>query len=142
MGFGEQLVAGIVTAVLLLGPIAFLVWVWRCTGSWARVARGGLLTVPAVSFVLDGGIAAVATAYEVFVWRAGPAGPDTESGDWEDVVDAFVTCGVYGVGFSWTGLMLAVPPFGLWYVVHRPSFTRVVAHHRAEPDSLLPSDDW
>ena len=129
MGFGEQLVAGTVTTVLLLGPIPFLIWVWRRTGSWIRVVRGVMFTVPVVSFLLGGGLAAIATACEVFV-------------DWEDIADAFVTCGVYGAGFSWMGLMLAVPPVGLWYLGHRSSFSRALAHKRAEPVSLLPTDDW
>ncbi|VTT98059.1 unnamed protein product [Gemmataceae bacterium] len=129
MGFGEQLVMGIVTAVLLLGPIAFLIWVWRRTASWIRVVRGVTFTVPAVSFLVSGGLAAVATACEVFV-------------DWEDIADAFVTCGVYGAGFSWMGLLVTVPLIGFWYLAHRPSFSRGMAHQRAEPESLLPLDDW
>jgi hypothetical protein len=121
-----KLLLWLVVAGEMLGPIVFLVWVWRRTGSWVMVALSGLLAVPTASFVLGGGIAALVTAYQVYVLHSATFGWSK----WSRVGLSFLACGMYSVGFSGTGLLITAPILGLWYLVHRPSFRRVTGGPR------------
>ena len=71
MGIVKFLVSSVWVAGTLLGPIVYLLWVWRRSGSWLSIARGALLVVPVCSFVLGGGFAALVTAFRV----TGTTGP-------------------------------------------------------------------
>lgn len=139
MGILYYVVPPVLLIGLLLGPIVFLLWVWRRTGSWVSIARGALLVVPVASFVLGGGVLALVTAFRVFILGTGTTGPQIGMSNWQYVGTTFFACGIYAVAFSGTGLLLSLPFLALWYRVQRQMRLLAPKHVQpdAQPDSAL-----
>jgi hypothetical protein len=133
VSIGDNILVWIVCSCQMLGPIVFLVWVWRRTGSWLWIALSGLFVVPIASFTLGGGILALSTAFRVFILDIGMTGPTIGMTNWQYVSFTFEVCGIYGVGFSGMGLLLTVPLVGLWYLVHQTSFKRLIRRPSRPP---------
>ncbi len=131
MRFGEHLLVMVIMTCQMVGPIVFLIWVWRRTGRWIWIVLSTFIAIPVVSFAVGGGILALSTAFRVFVLGVGLTGPDIGMNNWQYVGFTFVGCGIYCVGFNGFGLVLFTPLLGGWYLVHRASFTRLLSSKRS-----------
>src|SRR5258708_6117309 len=130
----EELLAYVIVALDMIGPIVLLLLLRRLTRRWTVAFPATLILPTLPAFFFTGGEAWLSTYHRVVI-RGDTSVPDAEGETVPGYLAMnFIVCGVYGVMFAGTGFGLSLPVVGVWRLVHPRSFHRVTrGRNSAQP---------